>query len=80
MSRRLFGCLFGPALAVVLLPASADAIKVPGAARDSVYDYIDTAAFAAGAKECYLKTIDRLIAPDLICSTNMWRSTARFAC
>jgi hypothetical protein len=61
VSRTLFGCLFGPAIAVVLLPASADAIKLPNASRDSVYEYIDTPAFADSAREFYLKTI----APDV---------------
>ena len=56
-TRGLIGLLFSGALAAVLLPTSADAIKIPGADPGSVYDYIATPAFGQGAQKFYLDTI-----------------------
>ena len=56
-TRGMIGALLSAALAVVVLPTSAGAIKIPGAAPGSVYDYIATPAFAQGAQKFYLDSI-----------------------
>lgn len=44
-------------LAILLVPAHSDAIQLPSANPGSVFDYIDTPAFADGAKEFYRKSV-----------------------
>jgi hypothetical protein len=56
-TRGLIGSLLSGALAAVMLPTSADAIKIPGTDPGSVYDYIATPAFGQGAQKFYLDSI-----------------------